>query len=92
VGAGTARRRRPTTPHAFNFFREKGLLAIPFSDYSPYSTGTDFWGGFVSELRVFGVDVNTGFTPKGAISLADVYQGGPTNLVSVSGSRRSGAV
>jgi hypothetical protein len=29
---------------------------------------------FVSDLRVFSVDADAGITPRGAISLADVYQ------------------
>jgi hypothetical protein len=57
---------------AFNFFPAKGLLAIPFSDYNP--TSTDYWSGFRSELKVFRVDTATGFTPVGAVSMADVYQ------------------
>jgi uncharacterized secreted protein with C-terminal beta-propeller domain len=58
---------------AFNYFPAKGLLAIPFSDWvRPYSG--DYWGGFVSDLRVFRVDPATGFTPVGAVSMKDVYQ------------------
>ncbi|MBN1205166.1 MAG: beta-propeller domain-containing protein [Myxococcaceae bacterium] len=57
---------------AFNFFAAKGLLAIPFSDYEPLAA--DYWSGFRSELRVFRVDATTGFTPVGAISMADMYQ------------------
>jgi hypothetical protein len=57
---------------AFNFFPAKGLLAIPFSDYNP--SASDYWSGFRSELRVFRVNKDTGFSPVGAVSMTDVYQ------------------
>ncbi len=56
---------------AFNYFPERKLLAIPFSDYVPVAS--DPWGRFVSEIRVFGVDAATGFTQRGAVSMKDVY-------------------
>ncbi len=59
---------------AFNWFPAKKLLAIPFSDWQPGTSGSSYWGTFVSELRVFRVDTATGITPVGAVSLADVYQ------------------
>lgn len=58
---------------AFNYFPAKGLLAIPFLDWSSQYTG-DYWSNFVSELRVFRVDLATGFSPVGAISMSDAYQ------------------
>jgi uncharacterized secreted protein with C-terminal beta-propeller domain len=58
---------------AFNYFPAKGLLAIPFTDWSSSPSG-DYWSNFVSELRVFRVDPATGFTPVGAVSMTDVYQ------------------
>lgn len=58
---------------AFNYFPAKGLVAIPFTDWTqPYSG--DYWNGFVSELRVFRVSPATGFSPVGAVSMKDVYQ------------------
>jgi len=57
---------------AFNYFPERKLLAIPFSDWDP--AATDYWTGFRSDLRVFSVDANSGFTPRGALSMRDVYQ------------------
>ncbi len=61
--------------HAFNYFPERKLLAIPFSDYE--ASSSDPWGRFTSEVRVFGVDTATGFTQRGAVSMKDVYvQGG----------------
>ncbi len=57
---------------AFNYFPAKKLLAIPFADWS-YSA-TDYWSAFTSDLRVYSVDPITGFTPKGAISMRDMYQ------------------
>lgn len=62
---------------AFNFFPEKGLLAVPYTDYNAWVGGGDaasYWSGFVSELRVYHVDKDKGFTPQGALSLGDVYR------------------
>ncbi len=59
---------------AFNYFPAKKLLAIPFADWSYTSSGYDYWSYFTSDLRVFGVDATAGFTPKGAISMKDMYQ------------------
>jgi hypothetical protein len=59
---------------AFNYFPAKGLLAIPFTDWSYNPNGGDYWSSFRSELRVFRVDTATGFTPVGAISMGDVYR------------------
>ena len=58
---------------AFNYFPSKGLLAIPFTDWTPQPSG-DYWAGFTSEVRVFHVDTTTGFAPVGAVSMRDVYQ------------------
>ena len=52
---------------AFNYFPERKLLAIPFSDYLPSNNG-NYWDNFVSDVRVFGVDLQTGITPKGSLS------------------------
>ena len=60
---------------AFNWFADKQLLAIPFSDYAR-SGGVNYWDSFVSELRVFHVDAATGITPRGALSMHDVYLAG----------------
>lgn len=57
---------------AFNYFPEKGLLAIPFSDWRS-TGGSDYWSGFVSDLRVFKIDPATGITPQGALSMSDMY-------------------
>ncbi len=57
---------------AFNYFAAKGLLAVPYTDWSYDST--DYWSGFRSELRVFRVSTTTGFTPVGAVSMKDAYQ------------------
>ncbi|MBX7113849.1 MAG: beta-propeller domain-containing protein [Myxococcaceae bacterium] len=59
---------------AFNYFAAKKLLAIPFSDWDSTQTGNDYWSYFRSELKVYGVDALTGFTPKGVLSLSDMYQ------------------
>lgn len=59
---------------AFNYFPAKKLLAIPFIDWNYSATGSSYWTYFVSDLRVFSVDPITGFTPRGAISMRDMYQ------------------
>lgn len=59
---------------AFNYFPEKKLLAIPFSDWSYGNNGDFYWDRFVSDLRVFSVDPAAGFTPRGAVNLSDMYQ------------------
>ncbi|MBL9039614.1 MAG: beta-propeller domain-containing protein, partial [Archangium sp.] len=60
---------------AFNYFPAKKLLAIPFASWeSDWSSGSSYWSSFTSDLRVFGVDATTGFTPRGAVSMRDLYQ------------------
>lgn len=56
---------------AFNYFPARGLLAVPFSDWY-----TDEFGQYqyVSDLRVFGVDPVSGFTPKGTLQMKDVLE------------------
>jgi hypothetical protein len=61
---------------AFNYFAQRKLLAIPFSDYR-HVTGPNYWDSFVSELRVFGVDPTPGrerIFARGAMNMRDVYQ------------------
>lgn len=58
---------------AFNYFAAKKLLAIPFADWSYGSSGDAYWERFTSDLRVYSVDPLTGFTPKGAVSMRDMY-------------------
>jgi hypothetical protein len=72
MASGWSDRRYETK--AFNYFPAKGLVAIPFTDWTPTSYTGDYWSNFVSELRVFRVDADTGFTPVGALSMKDVYQ------------------
>jgi hypothetical protein len=59
---------------AFNYFAAKQLLAVPFSDWNSGGTNGDYWSSFVSDLRVFSVDINTGFQLKGAVSMSDLYK------------------
>ncbi len=63
---------------AFNYFAAKKLLAIPFADwsYSGYDANNPnaYWSSFTSELRVYTVDATTGFTPRGAVGMHDLYQ------------------
>jgi hypothetical protein len=76
VGVGYAWSQAMWDHKAFNWYPERKLLAIPFSDWVPYAdpSGTGYWDGFVSDLRVFSVDPAVGITAKGALSMADVYQ------------------
>jgi hypothetical protein len=60
--------------HAFNWFKEKGLLAVPFYDWDPSvnpGSGT-YWNSFVSDLRVFEV-TPTSINPKGALTMKDLF-------------------
>ena len=63
--------------HAFNWYRpdpaKPGILAIPFSDWIQAAPGTPWWTGFVSDVRMFSVDVAAGISPLGSLSLGDVY-------------------
>lgn len=77
VGSSNASSAAQWDHKAFNFFPEQGLLAVPYTDYNAWVGGADaasYWGGFVSELRVYHVDKDKGFTPQGAVSLNDVYR------------------
>lgn len=64
---------------AFNYFAKTGMLAIPFTDWVPCNSSSgaacDYWGSFVSQLRLFHVDASFGVTAMGAIDHKDVYQG-----------------
>jgi Beta propeller domain len=57
---------------AFNFFPARNLLAIPFADWVP--NGADYWGTFVSDLRLFHVSVEGGIVPRGSLALSDLYR------------------
>lgn len=59
---------------AFNYFDVRQTLAIPFSDYLPGTSGGSYWDHFVSDLRLFHIDVNHGITPRGSIDLSDIYR------------------
>lgn len=67
---------------AFNYFAEKKLLAIPFFDWAPYSSGNSYWTNFVSDLRVFKIDLAAGITPVGALSMSDLYARGGSGYYS----------
>jgi hypothetical protein len=67
VGEGWAWSEALWDPKAFTWFGARKLLAIPFADWT--------WPepGLVSDLRVFEVDPATGITPRGSLSMADLY-------------------
>jgi hypothetical protein len=60
--------------HAFNWFPEKNLLAVPFFDWDPtvYAGSGQYWNSFTSDLRVFQVSP-TSIDFKGALSMKDLY-------------------
>ncbi|RKG85061.1 hypothetical protein D7W82_20585 [Corallococcus sp. CA049B] len=60
---------------AFNYFAARGLVAIPFTDYSrSYGSSEDYWSGFRTELRVFRVDLAAGISPVGAVPMSDLFK------------------
>jgi hypothetical protein len=65
---------------AFNYFPAKKLLAIPFSDRIPNAGCGTYWCAFVSDLRVFQIDLASGIQYKGAVQMQDLYEsaGEPT--------------
>jgi uncharacterized secreted protein with C-terminal beta-propeller domain len=71
IGTANAQSEALTEHKAFNYFPERKLLAIPFSDWVRGSRS--YWETFISELRVFHVDLKTGVSPRGALSMTDVY-------------------
>lgn len=58
---------------AFNYFPERQMLAVPFSDYVQSNTG-NYWDHFISDLRLFHIDAQTGITPRGALDMREVYR------------------
>ncbi len=65
VGEGWSWSEALFDPHAFTWFPDRGLLAIPFTDFAQEA--------FVSDLRLFRVDAVQGITPAGVLSMSDVY-------------------
>jgi hypothetical protein len=64
-----SQRRRPRRPRVH---ARPPRLDLPFSDYQTTS-GESWWDTFVSDLRVSSVDVQRGFTPRGSLSMKDLY-------------------
>lgn len=58
---------------AFNYFPERQMLAVPFSDYVQTNNG-NYWDSFISDLRLFHIDVNQGITPRGSIDMNEIYR------------------
>ena len=59
--------------HAFNWYAQRNLLAIPFSDWLQSGTSTNWYDQFVSDVRIFHVDAATGIAPLGSLAMSDVY-------------------
>jgi hypothetical protein len=65
---------------AFNFFKSKGVLAVPF-----YSEGEG-----ISDLRVYKVDLASGLAPMGILPMSDLWGAyGPWGSSATPGVRRS---
>jgi hypothetical protein len=56
-------------PHAFTWFADRALLAIPYVTWTGDSLASD--------LRLFHVDAGQGIAPAGILPMSDVYAGGP---------------
>lgn len=74
VGTSYSYSEAQTDHKAFNYFPAKKLLAIPFSTWGWGNSAGDYWSYFISDLRVFSIDALTGITPKGSVSLWDMYK------------------
>jgi len=59
---------------AFNYFPERKLLAIPFSDWNSTTPCGTYWCAFTSDLRVFQIDPARGIQYKGAVEMRDLYE------------------
>jgi uncharacterized secreted protein with C-terminal beta-propeller domain len=59
---------------AFNYFPDKKLLAIPFSDWNSTVNCGTYWCAFASDLRVFQIDPTSGIQFKGAVEMRDLYE------------------
>src|SRR5260370_2265379 len=59
---------------AFNYFPERKLLAIPFSDWNSTVNCGTYWCAFASDLRVFQIDPTSGIQFKGAVEMRDLYE------------------
>ncbi len=70
VGTSTSSSAAQTDHRAFNYFPAKGLLAVPFADWG-YDSATGSYR-YRSDLRVFRVDAQAGFTPLGALVVDDL--------------------
>ncbi|MFN7133989.1 MAG: beta-propeller domain-containing protein, partial [Myxococcales bacterium] len=58
---------------AFNYFAKTGTLAIPFTDWN--SRGSDYWGSFLSAVKLFKVDASTyQLSAAGQIDHSDLYR------------------
>ena len=74
VGSHGAQSEANTTHLAFNYFAERGLLAIPVLDYGHSYYGSSYWDNYHNELQLFRVELAKGITPLGALSMKDLHQ------------------
>jgi hypothetical protein len=59
--------------HAFNWYAQRDLFAIPFTDWLQPGTSQNWYDQFVSDVRLFHVDASTGISPLGSLGMRDVY-------------------
>ena len=74
VGSWNSKSEANTTHLAFNYFADRGLLAIPVLDYSYGYSGQNYWDNYHNELRLFRVTLAKGISPVGALSMKDLHQ------------------
>jgi hypothetical protein len=59
--------------HAFNWYPQRGLLALPFADWTNLNTAP-WYGQFKSDVQIFNVDPAKGITALGGLGMADIYR------------------
>ena len=59
--------------HAFNWYAQRNLLAIPFTDWLQSAPATYWYDQFVSDVRIFHVDASAGISAAGSLGMSDVY-------------------
>lgn len=62
-----------TNHKAFNFYREKNLLAIPVTGHRTVATTDVWWGEYLSTLKIFKIDRADGIREFGELGMSDIY-------------------
>ena len=76
VGSWSAKSEANSTHLAFNYFAERGLLAIPVLDYAPYQnySSQSYWDRYLNQLRIYRVDLTQGIKEVGVMDMADLLK------------------